>query len=213
MSGELLIKICGLTNLADARLALECGADYLGFVLYAKSPRAIDAAALARLTADLPEGVRTVGVFVNAPRDAVLAVARDCRLYAVQIHGDEAAADFRDMPLPVWRAVRLEAAAAIPSPSAWPAERYVLDSAPRGQYGGSGVAGDWSAAARFAADHPAMLAGGLTPENVAAAVRQVPALGVDVASGVEQRPGRKDPAKVRAFIENARGARSARAAE
>ena len=200
------VKICGLTNLDDARCALECGADYLGFVLFAGSPRGLDAAALRRIAEALPPDARKIAVFVNQPPAFVATVADDCGLYAVQIHGDETAAGFSDLRWPVWRAVALRDGGIRPSPDAWPAARYVVDAAAPGRYGGTGIAADWAAAARLAAGYPVMLAGGLTPDNVDEGVRFVRPLGVDVASGVEASKGRKDPAKVKAFIAAARRA-------
>ena len=200
------IKICGLTNREDAQAALEMGADYLGFVLYAKSPRGIEAKRLAGIVRRLTGDFRAVAVFVNEDRDVVANVARDCRLHAVQIHGDESAEGFMDMPAPVWRAVRVRQGEYVPRPESWPAARYVVDAAAPGMYGGTGLVAEWEVARNLAARCPVMLAGGLTPENVAEAVRTVRPLGVDVASGVEAEPGRKDLDKMKRFIEAARKA-------
>ncbi|MDI6774151.1 MAG: phosphoribosylanthranilate isomerase [Verrucomicrobiota bacterium] len=201
------IKICGLTNAEDAAAAAALGADYLGFVLYPKSPRATNARALARILSEMPQTARAVGVFVNSPRDEIEAVAADCGLRAVQLHGDEQPEDFRDMPAPVWRAVHFQRGVWTPRPADWPgAARYVVDAAVARQYGGTGVAADWLAARELAAGAPVMLAGGLTAESVAEAIRAVRPLGVDVAGGVESRPGRKDHGKMRAFIARAREA-------
>ncbi len=198
------IKICGLTNLPDARMALDAGADYLGFVLYERSPRHIALGALRRLLERLPSGARAIAVFVNARRDLVESLARDCRLHAVQLHGDECPEDWSGLPVPVWRAVRLPHGRPVPAPDRWPAARYVLDAAAPGRYGGTGRTADWALAAKLATRTPLMLAGGLTPENVAEAIRIVAPLGVDTASGVEKTPGKKDFRKVAAFIEAAK---------
>ncbi|MBM4143878.1 MAG: phosphoribosylanthranilate isomerase [Lentisphaerae bacterium] len=198
------VKICGLTNQADARHALACGADYLGFVLYAGSPRGITPGAMRRILDGLGGTARAVAVFVNENAAVVRKVAEDCGLYAAQTHGDEDPAEFAALPVPVWRAVRMENGVWRPDPGAWPAERYLVDASVPGAYGGTGVAADWDAAARLARSAPLMLAGGLTPENVAEAVRLVRPLGVDVVSGVEASPGRKDPVKVRRFISEAK---------
>lgn len=200
------VKICGLTNRDDAQHALDLGADYLGFVVYAKSPRGIDATALRRIVDNLKGPFRAVGVFVNASPAAVKRLARDCGLHAVQLHGDEPVAAFQDIPVPVWRAVRMEHGRPAPAPDDWPAARYVVDAHVPGRYGGTGVQADWRAAAALAAQRPVMLAGGLTPGNVAAAIAAVRPLGVDTASGVEREPGKKDPDKVAAFIRRARSA-------
>jgi phosphoribosylanthranilate isomerase len=200
------IKICGLTNLEDARVALAAGADYLGFVLYARSPRAVPVEALASIVRDLGEGVRAVGVFVNSTPAFVRDTALHCGLAAVQIHGDELPDAFAAMPVPVWRSVAVSRDGCSPEPSAWPAARYVADAAAPGLYGGTGSLADWNQAAALATRVPLMLAGGLTAANVAAAIREVRPLGVDVSSGVEAEPGRKSHAAVRAFIANARQA-------
>jgi phosphoribosylanthranilate isomerase len=202
------IKICGLTNAGDARTALAAGADYLGFVLYPGSRRAVTPATLAAIVADLPAAARTVGVFVDAPRETVLDVARACRLWAVQMHGAEAPGDWQGTGLRVWRAVRFAGGQWMPDPADWPAERWVVDAAVPGQPGGTGVTADWAAAARLAPRYRVMLGGGLTPANVAAAVTAVRPAGVDVASGVEAAPGRKDHGKIAAFIAAARAAGS-----
>lgn len=205
---DLEIKICGITNVDDARLALDAGADYIGFVLYPPSPRGVSVAAMKDILEALDTPARAVGVFVNQPRQAVLDVAKACGLAAVQIHGDEVAADFADMPVTTWRAVKIVDGVTLPDPGAWAAERYVVDTAVPGMYGGTGVAADWDRAAELAAGCPVMLAGGLTPDNVARAVNTVRPRGVDVASGVERQPGRKDPEAVRAFVAAAREARN-----
>ncbi len=200
------IKICGITNADDARLALSAGADYIGFVLYPPSPRGVSVADMKRILGELDVPARAVGVFVNASRRVVLDTARNCGLAAVQIHGDEPAAEFTDMPVTTWRAVKVGTDGVVPGPAEWAADRYVVDAAVPGMYGGTGVAADWDRAAEMAARCPVMLAGGLTPANVAQAVERVRPRGVDVASGVEREPGRKDPDAVRAFIAAARKA-------
>ena len=204
MPRTLDIKICGLTNLADARAAQAAGADFLGFVLYRKSPRGISAGTLRRILDHLPGAPRAIGVFVNEAREEVIRIAEDCGLYAVQLHGDEAADAMLPLPVRVWRAVRLGRSRVEPAPKSWPVERYVLDAAAPGLYGGTGRQVDWVRAGAVARKYPLMLAGGLTPENVAEAIRQVRPLGVDVAGGVEKAPGKKDHRKLKAFIAAAR---------
>lgn len=201
----LTIKICGLTNLDDARWAIEAGADYLGFVLYPKSPRYLPIKELSRITDELPETIRKVGVFVNEAPILVKEVVSVCGLAAVQLHGDEDPEDFEDVGAPLWRAIRLQAGKWTPEPRNWAAERYVMDAFSPA-YGGTGMTLDWATAGAFAARHRAMLAGGLTEENVREAIRRVKPLGVDVSSGVELAPGRKDRRKVAAFISAARAA-------
>ncbi len=194
------IKICGLTNVNDARVAVETGADYLGFVFYAKSPRAVSPSTVAGILEKLGQPVRAVGVFVNAPPSEICETVRICGLCVIQMHGDEVAADADGLPVPVWRAVAYEGAHWSPDPSSWAAERYVVDAAAPGQYGGSGVRADWCAAHSLARQVPVLLAGGLCPENVQEALRRVRPAGVDVSSGVESEPGRKSAAAIHAFI-------------
>ena len=195
------VKICGLTNSDDAMAALDLRADYIGFILYSESPRWITFAKLAHILDKVDRTRKAIGVFVNEPRANVEKIAVDCGLYAVQIHGDEEPEEFVDMPVPVWRAVRFRNGSFMPPPEKWRAERYVVDAAVPGLYGGTGVAADWHEAATLAAGYPVMLAGGLTPENVGEAVRIVKPLGVDVASGVETEPGEKSYTKMKQFIE------------
>jgi len=200
------IKICGLTNLADAEVALAAGADYLGFVLYERSPRAVSVETLASIVHRLGQGVRAVGVFVNASPEFVRDTALLGGLAAVQIHGDEPPEAFAAMPVPVWRSLSVSGQGCKPEPAAWPAARYIADAAAPGLYGGTGTLADWDQAAALATQVPLMLAGGLTAANVAEAIRAVRPLGVDVSSGVEAEPGRKSHEAVRAFITAARQA-------
>jgi len=204
---QIEIKICGLTNADDARAALDAGADYLGFVLYGKSPRAVTAEGVKAILRDAGGGSKAVGVFVNASPDEVRDAVMHCGLAAVQIHGDETAQDFRDMPVPVWRALAAADGKWVPLPAAWPAAaRYIVDAAAPGQYGGTGSKADWALAAALAKQMPVMLAGGLRPENVEDAVNRVRPRGVDVSSGVELRPGIKSHPAIRTFIAAARRA-------
>jgi phosphoribosylanthranilate isomerase len=198
------IKICGITREDDALAAAAAGADYVGLVFHPASPRFVTMARARRLVEVLPAGARAVGVFVNMAPDAVRSAAVQCGLHAVQVHGDEPPDGFDRMPCQVWRAFRLGKGLCVPDPARWPASRYVADSLVRGEYGGTGVAADWIEAARLAGRFPVMLGGGLTPANVADAIRAVRPIGVDVSSGVEVRPGLKDHAKILAFVAAAR---------
>lgn len=204
--GKIEIKICGLTNLDDALFSIEHGADYLGFVLYKGSPRGVDAVRLERIRSRLPAAVRVVGVFVNTRRRDAERIAGDCELFAVQLHGDEAADEFAGTKLRLWRAIHVRPGEFSPDPAVWPADRYVVDAAAPGKYGGTGTLADWAEASKLAKQYPLMLGGGLKPENVTVAIRSVRPMGVDVASGVESRPGHKDRGKIVRFILAARSA-------
>lgn len=199
------IKICGLTNLADALWAFEQGADYLGFVLYRRSVRGIEAQALREICKGLPREARVVAVVVNEDAGVLQDLARACPLHAIQYHGDEDGGTSAPGGVETWRAVRLEQGVWNPDPESWKAERFVMDAGGTG-YGGSGTVIDWNAARDFAGRRCALLAGGLGPQNVAEAIRAVRPFGVDVASGVEAAPGRKDGGKVAEFISVAREA-------
>lgn len=205
MGSGIEVKICGVTREVDVAAALDLGADYLGFILYPESPRGITASRMIQIVDALEIADRSVGVFVNMPRDDVEKIATDCGLRAVQLHGDEVANDFMDMSVPIWRVVRLGDTLAA---DGWNAERYVIDALAPGQYGGTGQTVDWDDAAVFARDHAVMLAGGLDPTNVSEAIGVVAPVGVDVVSGVEAEPGLKDIEKMREFIQNAKGHRA-----
>jgi phosphoribosylanthranilate isomerase len=202
------VKICGVTSVADARLAVQGGADLIGLNFYPPSPRYVALATAHEIRAILPPEVWCVGVFVNAERTRIAALVEQLGLHAVQFHGDEAVADLRGWPCKTVKALRVPADGPLPDWQQFPTDYLLLDTHKPGRYGGTGEAFAWE---RAAALPPAclsrlILAGGLTPESVAAAVCAVRPWAVDVASGVESAPGRKDPEKVRAFIANAKTA-------
>ncbi len=205
------IKICGIKTLKDALAAIEAGADYLGFNFYPKSVRFIEKETCAKITYVLKREhphIKLVGVFVNSPVDDVKNILETCHLDLAQLHGDETPEILKSFSGKAFKAIRLSASTAVDESvfpflksvpeSASPA--LLIDAAVKGVYGGSGVTADWSAAAELAKKYPLLLAGGLTPENVADAVRQVKPWGVDTASGVESAPGEKDFAKMSAFV-------------
>ncbi len=198
------IKICGMTSVEDARAALALEVDYLGFIFYPKSPRAVSAEQVKQILGELDAPCKAVGVFVNAPREEVEAAVDACGLYAAQIHGDESPDEFAGSALRLWRALKMMPGGPAPDPEAWAAERYVVDAAVPGAYGGTGVTADWEAAREVARQRPVLLAGGLTPENVVEAIRAVMPRGVDVSSGVELRPGVKDHGRMKEFVMRAR---------
>ncbi|HXR33852.1 MAG TPA: phosphoribosylanthranilate isomerase [Verrucomicrobiae bacterium] len=202
------VKICGITNPADARLASELGAHALGFNFYEKSPRVVSPADAWEMRRKLAPFINAVGIFVDWKPSVVTALATSLRLDAVQLHGDECARNVDDCSkhLPVIKAFHVGPELSEKLFSRFhSASAFLLDAAsdayePR-QFGGTGKTIDWSLACKLAVSHRIILAGGLTPENVAEAIRTVRPYAVDVASGVESRPGKKDPGKLRAFFD------------
>jgi len=198
------VKICGITKPEDAKLAVELGAHAIGLNFYDDSPRCITPFAAAELIRRLPPFVAPVGVFVNWDEAPVVALCKALGLIAAQLHGDESPQVVEGVArrLPVIKALRLGQGSAEPDFSRYRcASAFLLDAAVSGHYGGTGTTGNWHLARTAAQSHRIILAGGLTPENVGEAIRIVRPYAVDVASGVESRPGKKDPAKLRAFFE------------
>lgn len=204
------IKVCGIKNLDEALVAAEAGATHLGFNFYPKSPRYIAPDACARLIASLAtlgvSAIVRVGLFVNAPATTVAAMLNGCGLDLAQIHSDDTPEQLRPLRGRLYKAFRGTAdgqafADYATLSSGQPA--LLVDAHVPGAFGGTGQLADWEAARSVAVRYPIFLAGGLTPENVAAAIEHVRPWGVDVASGVESAPGQKDHTKMRAFIRNA----------
>lgn len=195
----MFVKICGITRVEDARAAIEQGASALGFVFWPSSPRFIDPARAREIVAALPHEVMTVGVFVNQSVREVNEMAERATLGAVQVHGDESVAYVQQLTRPVIKAV-------VPGRNGsaeqeWP--EYVtllVDAHDPIRRGGTGAKADWSAAAALARRRKVLLAGGLTPENVAEAIGQVQPFGIDVSSGVEVTPGVKDHRRLAALF-------------
>jgi phosphoribosylanthranilate isomerase len=203
------VKICGITNTADALAAIEAGANLLGFNFYEKSPRRVDEAEAARIRAQLPKKVKAVGIFVNTPPVEAAALCKSLKLHAAQLHGDETPGDVAELAvsLPVFKAFRVEPDFPLATLDEYPeAYAFLFDAAHTGQYGGTGHTTDWDVARRATVGRRIILAGGLKVENVAAAVRIVRPYGIDVASGVESEPGKKDHGRLREFIQEVRRA-------
>jgi phosphoribosylanthranilate isomerase len=195
-----LVKICGITRLIDAELAVDWGAGALGFVFWPDSPRFIDPESARTIVATLPAAVIPVGVFVNQPREYVNDVAVKVALGAIQLHGDESVEYSRAMTRPVLKAIAL-AEAREESIDRWPLETMILlDVHDPVRRGGTGRTVDWGRASDVAKRRPVILAGGLTPENVGDAISRVGPSGIDVSSGVESSPGVKDPDKLKALF-------------
>ena len=199
------VKICGITNLADAQAAVAAGADLLGFNFYEPSPRHLTLAAAAEITRHLPPGILRVGVFVNAPETLVFQAMQVCGLNLLQFHGDEPPQFCTQFGLMSLKAFRMDGESVLAELPKYGTAGYLLDAYSPGEAGGTGRQFNWDLAVTAKQfGKPIFLAGGLTPENVADAVVKVRPFAVDVASGVESAPGKKDAAKVREFIARVR---------
>jgi phosphoribosylanthranilate isomerase len=236
---SVLVKICGITNEADARLAVDAGADFLGFILVPGTPRCVAPESAAEIIRALRGGkaegrrqkaelggeqatlaktpgslshwvteshpVRFVGVFLDVPEAEIRAAVELCGFDIIQLHGEEPAELATQLrPERVWKMMHLRTPQDVALAVDYPAVAILADTVSGGRRGGTGRIGDWPLAAELAKRRKVVLAGGLNPDNVAEAVRQVRPWALDVGSGVEAAPGRKDEAKVRAFIKNAK---------
>jgi phosphoribosylanthranilate isomerase len=220
------VKICGITNLEDARTAVQAGADALGFIFVENTPRFVTPEQVASIVRWLPPFITPVGVFWDHPTGHVKAVVEACRLRAIQLHGDEKPEDWQDAPVPVIKTIKLPPATTIEglpeyklggriNALAWRkvAAAMLFDSEARWSEGEAREPLEWRSIRMMGAMVPpemrphVILSGGLTPDNVARAVEIVHPHAVDVVSGVEASPGRKDPVKVRRFIVEAKGVR------
>ena len=201
------VKICGITSLEDAVAAVNAGADALGFMFYERSPRRITVDMAAVIKNALPPFVVRVGVFADAAENVVRSTMV-CGLNALQFHGNEPPEFLkRFSPVTTIKAFRMQNAGSLALLPSYNTSAWLLDSYTPAQLGGTGNTFNWDLACQARKlGRPIILAGGLTPENVAEAVRKVRPYAVDVSSGVESAPGRKDPAKVAAFIQAAKSA-------
>jgi phosphoribosylanthranilate isomerase len=194
------IKICGITRIDDALCAVNTGADMVGFIFVPESKRYITPAQAARIIAALPEHVLPVGVFVDTPRKEVLRAIEESGIRAVQLHGEESPEDADGYSVPVIKAYRVRPSFDPSVLAPYRVEAHLLDTYVSGVHGGTGMVFDWSVARAASAYGKIILGGGLTPENVAEAIRRGAPSAVDVSSGVEHAPGIKAPEKIRRFI-------------
>lgn len=203
------VKICGITNWTDARAACEAGANFIGLNFYEKSPRFISRGDAAKIRPQLPKSTEAVGIFVNAKPGELLSTCTTLHLDAAQLHGDETPQIVTEVAksIRVFKAFCLDPEFQLSTLDEYSeAEAFLLDAAHTGQYGGTGRTTDWALARRVALTHRIILAGGLKVENVAEAIRLVRPFAVDVASGVESKPGKKDHGRLREFIQEVRRA-------
>jgi phosphoribosylanthranilate isomerase len=198
------VKICGITNLEDALMAVEAGADALGFVFFRGSPRCISPEQAAAIIRRLPPFVQTVGLFVNEEPATVNSVADQCSLDLVQLHGEESPDYCAAVNRRIIKAFRVKDASTLDDLANYRVAACLLDAWSPAAHGGTGTTFNWEIAARAAASRSIILAGGLTPENVAGAVATVNPYAVDVSSGVESAPGKKDAGLVSSFIRASR---------
>lgn len=195
------VKICGITSVADGLAAAEAGADMVGLMFYEQSPRHITLPEAEEIARAMPPFVLRVGVFVNPDEDEVWQAIRACGLNLLQFHGDEPAEFCTQFGMMSLKAFRMRDAESLKAMEHYQTDAFLLDAHAKGGLGGTGERFNWDLAVEAQKfGKPIFLAGGLTPENVAEAVQKVRPFAVDVSSGVESAPGKKDAAKVRAFI-------------
>lgn len=199
------VKICGITNKEDAFVAVDAGADALGFVFYPPSPRYITPAKAREVIAALPPFITTVGLFVNLPLNEVEEISRLCALDVVQLHGQEDPDYCHALRRRVIKAFPIKDPEHLPPLTLYRVNAFLLDGYKEGLYGGTGSSFPWKIAVAASAYGRVILAGGLHPGNVREAIKQAQPYGVDVSSGVERAPGLKDPKKVQQFIQQVKG--------
>ena len=204
---QVKVKVCGMTSLKDALVAVEEGADAVGFIFYKKSPRSVTMKIVREIVLELPPFVDTVGVFVDESAVQINKIADYCNLDIIQLHGDESPTFCKRIRRKVIKAFRIKDMQSVKKLSNFQVSGFLLDTFSENLHGGTGKVFDWNLALPAKKFGPVIMAGGLTPNNVQRAVRQVRPYGVDVCSGVESEPGIKDHKKVRAFLKNAKAGR------
>ena len=204
---QVKVKVCGMTSLKDALVAVEGGADAVGFIFYKKSPRSVTMKTVRGIVLELPPFVDTVGVFVDETAEQINKIADYCNLDIIQLHGDESPTFCKKIRRKVIKAFRIKDMQSVKKLSSFQVSGFLLDTFSENLHGGTGKVFDWNLALPAKKFGPVIMAGGLTPNNVQQAVRQIRPYGVDVCSGVESEPGIKDHKKVRAFLNNAKAGR------
>ena len=190
------IKICGLTNIADVVAAVQLKVDYLGFIFYSASPRFASPEFVARANKVIPSNIKTVGVFVNSPKCFINIYQRELDLDIIQLHGEEEDRIIQYLSTTVWKALHVLDYEDVENSFKHPADKLVIDSRTEYEYGGTGITCDWQLAKKVAEKRDIFLAGGINEFNVEEAINTVNPFGVDVSSGVESEPGKKDHQKL-----------------
>ena len=204
---QVKVKICGMTNLKDVKVAVDGGVDAVGFIFYKKSPRSVTMQAVRKIVLELPAFVNSVGVFVDETAEQINKISDHCKLDRVQLHGDESPAFCKKIRHRVIKAIRVKDIQSLKKLSDYPVCSFLLDTFSEDQYGGTGKVFDWNLAYSAKKYGPIILAGGLTPNNVRQAIQRIQPYGVDVCSGVESQPGIKDHKKMQAFLKNVKAER------
>ncbi len=202
------VKICGITNKTDALGASALGVDMLGFIFYKDSKRYVEPRVAEDIVNELPQSVKRVGVFVNEDRARVLEIAQDVSLDILQFHGDETPEYCRSFrgSYKVIKAFRLKDKEGLKKVNEYDVDFYLFDTLKSGLPGGTGEVFNWELLKDFEVLKPVILSGGLTPQNIQAAIKEVSPYAVDVSTGVEKSPGRKDQELMKKFIDNVRKA-------
>ncbi len=196
-----LVKICGITNTDDAFYCAHEGADALGFIFYKQSPRYVEPSIAATIIEELPAYVIPVGVFVNESREQIERIISETNIRIIQLHGDEMPSDCTGYHVKVWKAFRLRKSETVKSIKQYKLDAVMLDGASDDEYGGSGKLANFDVALQMKEFHPVILSGGLNPDNVVNAIQHVQPYGIDISSGVESLPGKKDHEKVALLFE------------
>ena len=204
---QVKVKICGMTNLKDVKVAVDGGVDAVGFIFYKKSPRSVTMQTVREIVLELPPFVDSVGVFVDEKAEQINKIADHCNLDRVQLHGDESPAFCKKIRRRVIKAIRVKDIQSLKKLSDYPVSSFLLDTFSEDQYGGTGRVFDWNLAYPAKKYGPIILAGGLTPNNVRQAIQRIQPYGVDVCSGVESQPGIKDHKKMQIFLKNVKAER------
>ena len=204
---QVKVKICGMTNLKDVKVAVDGGVDAVGFIFYKKSPRSVTMQAVRKIVLELPPFVDSVGVFVNETAEQINKIADRCNLDRVQLHGNESPTFCKKIRRRVIKAIRVKDIQSLKKLSDYPVSSFLLDTFSEDQYGGTGRVFDWNLAYPAKKYGSIILAGGLTPNNVRQAIQRIQPYGVDVCSGVESQPGIKDHKKMQIFLKNVKAER------